>query len=96
MSADKLARRELDLNTLRLPPDIPVVRIEVEDYVNWDGEPSLRVLVVLDEKADADKMSGAAVSDLKDQIRDKLHADGSNGFAYIFLAKASELADVEG
>ncbi len=93
MAVAEQARRALDLKKLRFPRSLPVVRLEAEDYTDWEGEPSLRVLVVLDESVDEEKVSGEDAGKLKSTIRESLRKHGITLFPYIFLAKQSELDD---
>lgn len=88
-------KKALNLRTLKLPPSIPVTRLEVEDYTDWDGEPAIRVLAVLDESVDVEKVSGAAAGDFKDAIHDSLRKHGITLFPYVFFAKPSELAETD-
>lgn len=85
----------LDLKSLSLPPSPPVSRLEAENYTASDGEPSLRVLVVLDEGTDISHVSGEDVGELKSVIRESLRNHGINVFPYIFLAKPSELLETD-
>ena len=89
------ARAALDLNRLSGVLGVRIVRLDAEDYTDSDGEPSLRVLVVLDEAVDVDKLSGTAVGHLKAAIRQNLRERGIPVFPYIFLAKQSELDDTD-
>ena len=91
MPVDEKTRDALDLKSLNLPPEVPVSRIEVQDYTDWDGDPSLRLLVVLDESVDVEKLPTGAIGKLKSRIRDSLRDHGVDLFPYIFLAKQSEL-----
>ena len=91
MAVDQKAQDALDVGQLPIPPGLPVARIEVQDYTDSTGEPSLRVLVVLDESVDLEHISGRDVSDLKWEIRESLRKHGISSFAYIFMAKQSEL-----
>lgn len=95
MPVDEKTREALDIKRLRLPLSPAVIRLEPEDYTDSTGEPSLRVLVILDEAVDVDKISGKAVGDLNFAIRDSLRKQGVTVFPYIFLAKPSELADTD-
>ena len=95
MPVDEKTRDALDLKSLVLPPEMPVSRIEVQDYTDWEGDPSLRVLVVLDESVDVEKLSGGVVGDLKSRIHDSLIDHGVTLFPYIFLAKQSELDEID-
>jgi hypothetical protein len=91
MPVDKKAIEALDLNNLHLPPAIHVVKLEAEDYTDSTGEPSLRVLVVIDETTDVERVPGEDVGELKAVIRQSLRDHGVDVFPYIFLAKPSEL-----
>jgi hypothetical protein len=85
----------VDWRSLKLPASVRPERVEVEDYIDTTGDPSLWVLVVFEESVDIDQISGADVVALKSAIRDRLLEQGINEFAYITLAKPSELVDVE-
>ena len=89
------AREALDLKNLPLPPGLHVLRIDAEDYTDWDGDPALRVTVVLDEATDEENISGAVVGNFKFAILENLRKHGINLFPYIFLAKPSELAETD-
>jgi hypothetical protein len=88
----KEARRALDIKSLPFSRSLPVIRLEAEDYTDSTGEPSLRILVVLDESVDEEKVNGEEVGDLKSAIRENLRRHGVTVFPYIFFAKPSELA----
>jgi len=96
MSADKNTLDAVDLKSLSLPPSLPVAEVRVEDYTDSSGEPALRILVVLEEDADVENLKGDSVRALKSAIHDSLRNHGVSAFPYIFLAKPSELADVDG
>lgn len=95
MPVDAETRKALDVKSLSFPPGLSVTRLDADNYTDSTGEPSLRVLVVLDESVEIEKVSGEAVSDLKFAIRENLRKHGITMFPYIFLAKPSELADNE-
>ena len=65
------------------------------DYTDSTGEPALRVLLVLDESVDVEHFSGQDVGELKWEIRESLRKHGITLFPYIFLAKQSELDEVD-
>lgn len=92
---DDKTREVLDLSTLKLPPYPRVERLEVENYTDATGMPSLRILVVLEESTDMDTVTGKDVSDLKFAIHDSLLAEGIELFPYIFLALPSELDEID-
>lgn len=87
------AREALDVKNLPTLPGLTVTRLDAEDYTDSTGEPSLRVWVILDESVEVEKISGAAVGNLKSAIRKNLREHGISVFPYIFLAKQSELED---
>ena len=95
MVVDEKTRQALDLNCLQLPARPLVIKLEAEDYTDSTGESSLRILVLLDEKTDVDKLSGEDVGELKSTIRQSLRDHGINVCPYIFLAKPSALADTK-
>lgn len=95
MPVDEKTRQALDIKSLPHPPNLAVTRVEAEDYTDSAGEPSLRVLVVLDESVDVEKVSGAAVGDFKSLIRESLRKHGITVFPYIFFAKPSELEETD-
>lgn len=95
MAVAQSTLRALELANLNLPSSIPVVRLDVEDYFDADGEPALRILAVIDESTDVDTVSGEDVADLKAAIYDSLRQHDIELFPYIFLAKPSELNDHE-
>lgn len=79
----------------KLPLPLPVVDVELEDYVDSDGDDALRIWVILDEQTEDTSLSGAAVVRLKAAIRECLLRRGITVFPYVFLTKASERAVVD-
>ena len=74
---------------------LPVVDIQIEDYIDADGDDALRISVILDDQTKDASLSGAAVIELKAAIRECLLRRGITVFPYIFLTKASERASVD-
>jgi hypothetical protein len=66
----------LDLEKLPVPEGMRILKIEAEDYTDWDGDPALRISVLLDESTDVKKVSGAAVSGFQLVIHDNLQKYG--------------------
>ena len=87
------AREALDLKNLPLPAGLHVLRIDAEDYTDWDGDPALRISILLDESTDVEKLSGAAVGDFEQAIQANLRKHGVVLFPHFFYAKPSELAE---
>ena len=91
MPVDQKIQEALRLEKLKLPPNPKVVEVRVEDYVDTSGEDALRVLVILDEQVEVEKVTGREVINLKTAIRDQVRALGVELWPYISLAKQSEL-----
>jgi hypothetical protein len=88
---DRTLEEALDLSKLSLPPGLPVVRLEAEEYADSEGVETVRVLVTLDESVDVDRISGDDVGELKEAIRESLRQHGVKVFPYFKLFKESEL-----
>lgn len=100
MAVDQVVRKAqnaLKLSKIRskLPPDPKVIDLQVEDYVDMDGEDSLRVLVILDEDVNVEKTSGRDIGDLMNAMRDRVRELGIDRWTYVRFAKPSELAEEE-
>jgi hypothetical protein len=93
MATDTNLQQAVDLKQLQLPPGLKVLSIEAEDYTDWDGDPAVRVNVVIDENTDVDHLPGDTINAFKRAIRDNLRKHGISLFAHFFFAKPSELAD---
>lgn len=91
MLLDQRIPETLSLANLRLPPGIPVTEIQVADYTNWEGEPALRVTVIVDESVDAATINGEEVQELVTAIRNDLRDRGVTLYAYFRFVKQSEL-----
>jgi hypothetical protein len=72
-----------------------VEAIHVEDYVDWTGDPALRVQVILPEETEVEKISGDEVSELRSAIHESLRSRGVTLWPYVFFAKRSELTEVD-
>jgi hypothetical protein len=94
MAVAEKARKALDLKKLALPPSPKIVAIEVDDYVDWEGNDSLRIWAILDEDVDVEHLTGRAVISLKAAIHEALLKKSITEFPYISLAKASERAAI--
>ena len=88
-------RDALDVNKLSIPPSLHVLKIDAEDYTDWTGDPALRISVLLDESTEIEKVTGKDVGDFKGAIHDNLLKHGITLFPYIFLAKPSDLVEVD-
>lgn len=94
MHVDTRVNEALRLDVLDLPPKPRVLSIEATDYVDWSGDPALRILVTIaEDTTDEELMNGKAISQLRNAIHDSLLANGISLFPYSNLAKPSELAD---
>ena len=83
----------LDLKKLPVPPAMHILKIEAEDYTDWDGDPALRVNVLLDEATKVEKITG--LGKFKLAVYDNLLKYGINLFPYFRFAKPSELAETD-
>ena len=93
MAVDEKTSEALDFKALKLPPFPVVSKIEWQEYEDWTGEPSLRLLVIFAENTDGDKITGQQVGEIKRAIHDSLIAHGISKFPYIFIATPEELAE---
>lgn len=88
-------RDALDPNKLPVPPAMRILKIDVEDYTNWQGEPALLISVLLDESTDVEKIGGAAISKFEMAVHDNLQNQGIKLYPYFSFAKPSELAETD-
>ena len=94
MTVSEQATELLDLTTLDLPPHPKLVGIDVHPWINQADEPSLFVQLWVAEEEDPFQMDGGAIVRLKSVIRDRLRQHGIQEFAYIFMSKRSEMAEI--
>jgi isoleucyl-tRNA synthetase len=80
----------LDLDDLKLPPYRPLEAVEVEDYVDFDGEDSLRVWMILRDDVRDEELADPVISKIKLQIHDYLRARGELRFPYFTFGTASD------
>ena len=95
MPIDVAATKALDASKLPVLPNLKVVSMTAEEYTDWTGDDSLRVTVILDESVEIEAVTGKETGDLKRAIHQQIQAHGITLFPYIFLAKQSELDEVE-
>ena len=93
MAVDQKIRDSLRLSDLKskLPANPRVADIRVEDYVDTDGEDALRVMVILDEDVEVEKLKAEDTIALKSAIRQRIREQDVDLWPYIRLAKQSEL-----
>jgi hypothetical protein len=93
-------REALSLEALRkrlpMPKELGAVSVEVEEYVDHDGEDALKVWIVLRDDVDEDKLPYDDVLKLKWGIRQRLRELGETRFPYTHLTKQSEPRRNEG
>lgn len=94
MLVDKRVKAALDLKRLKLPAYPRVLRLEAEDYTDSSGDDSLRILAVIDDATELKPEIGPAVDEMKNRVRESLRQHGIDKFAYIFVAKPSELSTI--
>jgi hypothetical protein len=98
MAVDQTIRKVQDALKLskirsKLPRNPKVVDIQVEDYVDTDGEDALRVTVVIDEDVEVEKVDGDDVTALRRTIHDRILGLGVELWPYVHFAKPSELEE---
>lgn len=98
MAVDLTVRKAQDVLKLsklksKLPRDPKLVDIQVEDYVDTDGEDALRVTVVLDEDVDVEKVDDENVTIIIRTIHDRIRAAGIDRWPYTHFVKPSELLE---
>jgi len=93
MPVDQKIRDALQLNKLKskLPKSPRVVDVQIEDYVDSDGEDALRALVILDEDVDVEKLRAEDITSLINMIRSRVREQSVDLWTYIRFAKQSEL-----
>ena len=95
MTDQRKIRKALNLKKLPPPINMRVLRLDGEDYTTWDGDPALRISVLLDESTEVEKVTGEEIGNFERAIRENLHNNGISLFPYIFYAKPSELAETD-
>jgi hypothetical protein len=97
MPVDQKIRDSLRLSDLKskLPANPRVADIRVEDYVDTDREDALRVMVILDEDVEVEKLKAEDTIALKSAIRNRIREQDVALWPYIRLAKQSELDELD-
>ena len=95
MTVIETVRDLLDWRKLTLPDSLHVIGMETEEYVDWQGAESLRVNVTIADETDLSRVTGLDVIELKSAIRERLLQNRILLFPYIFIAKPSELLEVD-
>jgi len=91
MAVDERVKDALRLENLSVPPELPVISISVEDYVDWTGDDALRVSVLLSEDFDEFKDTGEAAIKFNMSILDSLIEHGIELHPYVWFMKPSDL-----
>jgi hypothetical protein len=97
MAVDQKIRNALKLSKLKakLPKDLRVVDVGVEDYVDTDGEDALRVTAILDESVEVEKIRAEDTTALRTLIQDQIREQGVELWPYIHFAKQIELDQLD-
>lgn len=82
MAVDQSILEALKLDTLDLPPEPRVVRLHVEEYEDWEGDPSLLIYIVIPDDTNIEKLPRGALLDLTGAIHDRLIEIGETRFPY--------------
>ena len=80
--------RHVASQALDQPADLQVVATAETD---WQGEPSLRVAIILPDEAFAAEGIGDKLSDMSVSIREDLLKQGEARFPYVSFAARSEM-----
>lgn len=91
MSVVDDAKKVLTLSDLHLPDRPKIARIEVDPYIDSDGQDALSVLLVLDERTQDADLKGTAIWAIQKAIIDRMTQQGISLYPYFRLAKQSEL-----
>jgi hypothetical protein len=75
MPVDTKAQAVLDLNELPAPPGVRILSLQAEDHTDWEGEPALRVNVVIHDDTDVVKHA-LALAEFKHAIHRRLREHG--------------------
>lgn len=84
----------LNLDELNLPPKPRVLRVFWQPYVDWQGEESLKVWVILDDATTDSELTGEWSQTLQSRIHNRLRDRGITQFAYISVAGESEYREL--
>ena len=85
-------REILSPESLRLSPGVAVVRIEVNPYVDWHGEDSLDVLIVLKDGTEIPLPKGWSL-ETRGRIHNAIQESGCELWPYTHYALESELLE---
>jgi hypothetical protein len=100
MAVDEKIAQELTAANMRtslcIPDELRLVRVDVEDYVDYEGNNALRVWIVLGDDVDEQDLPIDALIELKNAIHDRLLEVGEARFPYIFVTKESAPREASG
>jgi len=91
MPVAEKAREFLTLDKLQFPKTLPIVELEVEDYVDWTGEDMLRIDAYIDEAAKDEDVKVRDLFAFRAAVRQELQRHGIDLFPYVRFPKRSEL-----
>lgn len=90
MTIVEKARKVLDLKKLELPKSPRIVGLEVENYVDWAGDDSLRVYLIISDDATDEEIVGTGLRQFTRSIHERLLAAGIERFPYVRLRTETE------
>lgn len=93
-SIDEIERIAKEVASANTAPDA-VVSVVARDAIGWEGDPIIRVSVVLADKA-MEKFDGKTSIDVLSQLNERLERAGEHRFSTIDYATVSELAAEDG
>jgi hypothetical protein len=96
VAVDQSIVEALDLDALELPAEPRVLRLHAEDWEDPDGDPALRIYVVIPDDTDVEATPRGATGILKLAIHDRLIEIGETRFPYMTILLESEAAEMFG
>ena len=90
MTIAEHAKQILDLKELDLPESPKIVGIDVEEFLDHDGDDALRVYLYLDESTRDSELKGEAMIAIRMAVQKKLFESGFKEYPYTQISKWSE------
>jgi len=82
--------KALQLESLELPPELHITKIDWERFEDSDGEESLEIYIVLDDKTSDEEIERAPIHAIKRTVVDSLARHDVALFPYFSFERESE------